>query len=74
MGNDSSATIAQLLGELNAARRLDLRGYLEEPLVAYAVGSVPGVDPTGVKRLVELNQRVVQSRGCRCAVIATPPS
>jgi hypothetical protein len=62
----------QLLGELRAAGRMDLRTHLDSSLFALAVASVPGVDRSAAARLAALNQKVQRSGGCRCAIVATP--
>ena len=63
----------QVSGELVSAHRLDLRPLLDDPLIAFDVASVPGVDRAAVTRLGALNQRV-RAHGCRCAVVAVPAS
>lgn len=39
-----------------------------------AAAPLPGVDASAIRRMAELNQQVLDSRTCRCSVVALPPS
>lgn len=60
--------------QLIAAGRPDLMPALSSDLVAFVTSGVSGVDPATVNRMAELNQKVIDSHHCRCAVIAFSPA
>ncbi len=62
----------QLIRELTDAGRPDLRSLVDQPLIGVTVLGIPGVDQAAASRLADLNQIVVSSGSCRCAVVAVP--
>jgi hypothetical protein len=64
--------VDELYGQLKQQRRLDLRGALASPILAYLVADVPGLDHRAAARLSALNQEIVSSGSCRCAIYAFP--
>ena len=72
------AELTQLHRELadaaRAAGRDDLVNRVGSSAVGYLFAGVPGVDPATVARAQALNRKVDRSGGCRCAVIAFPPT
>jgi hypothetical protein len=58
--------------ELEVAARLDLAKHLNEPLVAFVVDGVPGIDKQAAGRLGELNAAAARG-SCRCGVVSVPP-
>ena len=63
----------ELADAARAAGRYDLVNRVSSPEVAYLFAGVPA-DPTTVARAQVLNRKVDRSGGCRCAVIAFPPT
>jgi hypothetical protein len=77
LGADAEAEVVQLqlelLDQLRAAGRLDLRAALDSELVTFALDDVPGIDHTATARLGELNQQLTATGLCRCSVVAYRP-
>ncbi len=61
---------------LTAAGASDRIPQLDSPFLAQfdAAHPLPGVDAAAIHRMAQLNQQVLDSRTCRCAVIAFPSS
>jgi len=64
----------RLSTQLRDAGRPDLVGYLDEPLFAFLVDHVRGIDRQAVDRVSALDDKVRRSNVCRCAVVSFPAS
>ncbi len=61
---------------LTAAGAADRISQLDSPFLVQldAEAALPGVDAAAIRRMAELNQQVLDSRTCRCVVVAFPSS
>lgn len=48
--------------------------YLDSSLIAFVLAQVPEIDKTALNQAGKLNDRVENSRRCRCAIVAVPGS
>ena len=65
---------AELYAALQDAGRPDLYFRLQSPLVGFALDGIEGVDPATLQRVADLNSKVAESGGCRCAIVAFDPA
>jgi hypothetical protein len=63
----------ELWDALQRAGRQDLFTRLQSPVVAFALGDVPGLDRETLDRVAELNTRALDGARCRCAIVAFDP-
>jgi len=64
----------ELYAALQDAGRPDLYFRLQSPLVGFALHGIEGVDPATLQRVADLNSKVAESGGCRCAIVAFDPA
>jgi hypothetical protein len=63
----------ELWRALRRADREELFTRLQSPVVAFALGDLPGIDDDLLDRVADLNQRVADTARCRCAIVTFDP-